>query len=276
MPDWESLMSQAKRDVLVGVDVWADVLSQKLGDRLVYAYAKGSGMKSWDSPIDYVPILSDVDIHLKLRDEKYQGLYPASKNVFDDSMDMSLAYEEGFLKRSSDHLHVPRSQLVVLDKLTEMVVYVPPKKNQVHPMLGQVPEPTLPDADTIRRIDLQNIYAMEEFIERVPSRVVDRTGLDFWSVIREMTYRVSPAPVRLLSQTHDSPIDLWGLNRSEICTELKRQNYDSIAEHYRTYYLASWDLFLSDFNDSQAFREVLTHGYYTLLKSLQAAKEMAR
>ncbi|TFF91227.1 hypothetical protein EU545_04990 [Candidatus Thorarchaeota archaeon] len=269
-------MSQAKRDVLMSVEVWTDVLEQYLGNHLVYAYAKGSGMKSWGSPIDYVPILSDVDIHLKLRDKNNQGLFPASKDVFDDSMKLSLAYEEEFLKRSSEHLHVPRSQLVVLDKLTEMVVYVPPKKSQVYPMVGEIPEPVLPEADAIRRIDLQNIYAMEEFIERIPSRVSDRSGLDFWSVIREMTYRVSPAPVRLLSQTHDSPIDLWGLNRSDISRELRNESYGDIAEHYRAYYLAAWNLFLSAFTDLKAFRTTTSQGYYALLKTLQAAKEMER
>lgn len=273
MPDWDSLMNEAKLDVQASVEVWAAVLHENVGGRLSYAYAKGSGMKIWDSPIDYVPILSDVDIHLKLGDG--QSLFPASNGHFEESMKMSLAYEEEFLKRRPEHLHVPRSQLVVLDKLIQMIVYVPPKKNQVHPMFGEIPEPVLPDADAVRRTDLQNIYAMEEFIERLPNRVVDRTGLDFWSLIREMTYRVSPSPVRFLSQTHDSPIDLWGFNRSDICGELEKVGYESIAEHYRAYYLAAWALFLSGFTDLRAFRATTSHGYYTLLECLKGAKSLA-
>ena len=32
-------------------------------------YFKGSAQKRWDSPVDYVPEVSDVDIHVLLRDD---------------------------------------------------------------------------------------------------------------------------------------------------------------------------------------------------------------
>src|SRR5699024_3931053 len=37
-------------------------------DQIEGIYLKGSATKPWESPLDYVPELSDVDIHLLLRD----------------------------------------------------------------------------------------------------------------------------------------------------------------------------------------------------------------
>ena len=42
------------------------LVTDNFGNELKYAYTKGSGIKPWDTPIDYVPILSDIDIHFML------------------------------------------------------------------------------------------------------------------------------------------------------------------------------------------------------------------
>lgn len=46
------------------VTALADALVDRFGDRISHIWVKGSAQKRWDGPVDYVPELSDVDIHL--------------------------------------------------------------------------------------------------------------------------------------------------------------------------------------------------------------------
>jgi hypothetical protein len=271
MPDWDSLMARAKEDVLASVEAWTTVLSETLGNWLSYAYAKGSALKRWDSPIDYVPVLSDVDIHINLKQDA--SLFYSSEDPFSDALHMSRSYEREFLMRKPEHLHVPRSQVIVLDKLVKLVDFVPADLDKVRVLIGDPPQDELPAAERIREIDLKNILQLEEFLERMPHRVSDRVGMDFWQLIREMAFRVSPTPVRLLSQTHDSPLELWSLNRTRICEALETEGYTEISKHYRGFYEQGWELFLSGFTDLDAFRETTRNGYYVLNLCLEAARE---
>jgi hypothetical protein len=98
----------------------------------------------------------------------------------------------------------------------------------------------------------------------MPRSMFDRTGMDWWSTIRPMTWRVSPTPVRLITQTHSDPIDVWSWNRTNIREALHQREYEKIAEHYYGFYDTGWKLFLSGFSDLKAFRETTVHGYYVL------------
>jgi len=270
MLDWESLVDTTRADIKVCLDAWSYVLQKFLNQRIEYAYAKGSALKPWDSLIDYVPIISDVDIHIILRDSG--GLFPDSEDTFADAMNLSHEYEDQFTKMQPEHLHIPRSQLVLIDKLSEIINYVPPRAQDVRMIIGEFSEPAFPSKDTIRSIDYENLLSLAEFVNRIPNRVVDRTGLDFWSIIREMTWRVSPSPIRLLTQTAEDPLDVWSWNRTRITKELHVQGYDAIADHYRNYYTAGWNLFLSGFTSSSDFRQTMTNGYYVLQKCFKAVR----
>ncbi len=272
MFDWELFIETMKADIQSCLDAWISVLRKSLGPRLKYAYAKGSALKHWDSPIDYVPIISDVDIHIMLQDSN--GLFPNSEDTFADSMTLSQEYENRFMEIRTEHLHIPRSQLILIDKLAEIVNYVPPRAQDVRIIHGEFPEPIFPTISTIRNIDRENLLSLTDFVSRIPNRIVDRVGLDFWSIIREMTWRVSPSPIRLLTQTAEDPIDVWSWNRTRIVKELRMQGHDAIADHYRDYYNAGWKLFLSGFTSSADFRQTLANGYYVLQKCLKAAESI--
>ena len=272
MFEWEPLVDTTKADIQACLDVWTSVLQISLGLRIKYAYAKGSALKPWDSSIDYVPIISDVDIHIMLQDSN--GLFPNSDDTFAEAMALSQEYEARFMEIRPEHLHIPRSQLVLIDKLSEILNYVPPRVQDVRIIIGEFPEPFFPTMDTIRRIDHENLLSLTDFVSRIPNRIVDRTGFDFWSIIREMTWRVSPSPIRLLTQTAEDPIDVWSWNRTRIVRELRVQDYDAIADHYRDYYTAGWKLFLSGFTSSADFRQTLSNGYYVLQKCIKAVENI--
>jgi hypothetical protein len=56
---------QLRREIRLMVQAVAGSLREVFGDSKVRAiWFKGSAQKQWESPMDYVPSLSDVDIHV--------------------------------------------------------------------------------------------------------------------------------------------------------------------------------------------------------------------
>ncbi|MGV9170503.1 MAG: hypothetical protein ACOC38_11255 [Promethearchaeia archaeon] len=270
MPDFKDLQAAAKRDVDVALEVWTSILERGFTSDIEYAYAKGSATKAWDSPIDYVPVISDLDIHVKRSD----GTFFHEDDEFAEAMNISREYEKAFLKSRPDRLHIPRTQLVSMQRLEELVNYVPPRKQDVKMLIGDFEKQDFPPESRIREIDRSNLLSDEEFLNDMPMMVVDRTGLDFWNAIRRMNWRVSPAPARLLSQLHDNPIETWAWNRSTIVRNLEKHSYDKIGELYTDFYMSAWDLFLSDLKGLEEYRLVVESGYYLLGECIQQLKRL--
>ncbi len=272
MPDWSNLQKRARSDVHVAFDAWVTVLSEELGNRIQHAYAKGSALKTWDSPIDYVPTLSDIDIHIMLDDAN--PLFSGTSESFEEALNLSKRYEDEFLIQHPENLHIPRSQIMTINRLESTLQYVPPRKQDLHVLMGDIPEPDFPTDTAIRRIDKQNLMDYDNFIESLPRRLFDRTGFDYWTIVRELVWRVSPCPVRLLSQIADDPLDVWSWNRTRIEEELRSNGYNEISDHYRDFYINGWNLFLSVFTSSEAYRNCISGGYYTLVKCREEVKKI--
>ncbi len=259
MTDFERLHEMARADVAACIEVWKEILEQL---DIEYAYVKGSAIKKWESSIDYVPEISDVDIHVYSRNET-RFLRPPDE--FIHAMKISEDYERRFHEVQQEFLHFPRSQIMEINQLKENIVeYVPPRIDDTMILFGEIEQEKLPDIDSIRRIDLANLQGLKEFLTSLPMRVVDRAGFDFWSIIRVMAWRVSPSPVRILSQTHNDPTDLWSWNKTRIEQELRNQDYEQIADSYRGFYESGWDLFLSEFKSREAFRSTVMYGHNLL------------
>ncbi|MHA1576236.1 MAG: hypothetical protein ACTSU3_02635 [Candidatus Thorarchaeota archaeon] len=261
MLNYSELQKQARAEIKTGMEIWTNILQETFGERLRYAYAKGSAVKSWDSIIDYVPEISDIDIHFRfttLEDTIF------SEDPFSQAMTISSEYERRFLEELPDAFHMPRTQLFLIDLLMEDVDYVPPRMSDIHVMIGTPKQIPLPSVDTIRSIDTSQLQSLETYLKTLPMSVIDRAGFDFWSIIRRMTWRVSPSPVRLLTQTHPDPLEVWSWNRSTIVKELEKQGLDDIANAYINFYKTGWQLFLSDFKDNKAFRDMVKYGYEVL------------
>ena len=272
MPDWDDLMKQAKEDVLCAIDIWSGVLEETFGSRLRYAYAKGSALKCWKSPIDYVPVLSDLDMHIMLNDS--DPLFPATQDGFSSSIKSAQKYEARFLEERKDHLHIPRSQVVHVNPALDDETFILPQVSDVHIMVGSPEDGRLPKIEEVRRNDANEILALAEFLDDQPRQAFDRVGLDFWTMLRRMNWRVSPGPVRLLTQNHPSPLYVWKWNRTRIVKELRLNKYDSIADSYQKFYDTGWTLFLSKFSSYSDFRNIVVYGYEVLQKCLDALHSM--
>ena len=272
MQDYSELMEKARDDTRVAMEVWAEILPQFFGSRLEYVYVKGSALKPWDSHIDYVPTISDVDIHLGLKDD--QPLFGNTPNDFDTAVSLSRQCEEEFLRRRPDHLHVPRMQVIETRFLLQSEKYTPPRPEDIKILYGEPHLQELPSPDIIRAGDLERIFDEKEFVDDLPRRILDRTGLDWWAIIRTMCWRVSPSPVRILTQSHPDPIEVWSWNRTTIHRELLKEGYDTIAYYYHSFYQSGWNLFLSEFKGLSEFRIVANNGYYVLHECLKEALEI--
>ncbi|MHA1218960.1 MAG: hypothetical protein ACTSO5_09805 [Candidatus Heimdallarchaeaceae archaeon] len=104
--------------------------------------------------------------------------------------------------------------------------------------------------------------------------MIDRTGLDLWTMVRRMNWRISPAPIRLLSQYHDKPLDLWELNRTKMVKELEKQEFYLIAESYKDYYYEGWITFMEDFTNSQSLRRLISSGFEVMKLCLEEARKL--
>jgi hypothetical protein len=268
MVDREELMKEARRDVDICLKIWSVILEEYLGDSLSYAYAKGSCVKKWDNPIDYAPLLSDVDVHVSTTD----GEKPGVKKSVREALQCSERYEDLFKSERPDHVHLPRMQIIGVDALINSteIEYVPPKLESVKVLYGKPKQEPIPADDTIRQIDRRSIERQEEFLLPLPYRLFDRTGLDFWGMLRcgGFGWRVAPSPYRLLSQRYPEPIEVWSWNRTKVCEELSKMGYQKISKLYTSFYDNCWKIFLSDFKDSKAFRDVIIDGYGVLNECL--------
>jgi hypothetical protein len=261
-----------RRDVDVCIEVWSGVLRESLGPRVLYAYLKGSAAKRWDTFMDYVPLVSDVDIHVKVAND--DDFFPAEES-FDWAMELSSSYEERFKAANPTCLHVPRTQIMIINEIQKWEDYVPSKPGEVRPIFGELAEENPQPPEEIRQIDLKRLREDGKVIGQLHKSVLDRTGLDFWATLRQrLTYRVSPSPYRLLSQLSSHPLEIWALNRTTVHSELKKAGYDELGTIYRSYYRTGWELFDSGMNSYSALRKMVSLGYHVIATSLELAEEL--
>lgn len=268
-------LEQVRRDVDCCIEIWTEILSKDLQDRVENAYAKGSCVKHWDSPIDYVPVFSDVDIHIKLRDGR--NFYPDSYEGFVESLSTTEAYERRFRERNSDSVHLPRVQVVLLNpNLSDPDFMLPWDLGVIRPMVGEPRLDAPPDPGHLRRMDMRNLLNQVDVLEALPLSACERTGLDYWILVRRLGWRVSPTPVRLLSQVVEDPLRVWGLNRTDVCEELEAHGFGDVSTSCKEYYLSGWEAFRSDFRDSSAMREALKAAYRVLETTIKHAMKLSK
>ncbi|MEM7415688.1 MAG: hypothetical protein AAF389_09355 [Gemmatimonadota bacterium] len=217
-------------------------------------YVKGSAYRPWDSAIDYVPGVSDVDIHVRIS--------PAAPHPR-RSIDLALAVGERarvlFRARNPRPVHVPRAQLIFLDEIESMPGYLPSPVGSVRtlhgtPYLGAEAEMYRDTAPEDRlRFDVDRDFVLVD----LPGKVVDRPGLALWNVIERLTWRVGPTGPRVLTQLGADPFVVWATHRTAIVNELVDRGCEAVAEAYIGYYEAGWKGFESSFQAPEPARDAI-------------------
>ena len=144
-----------KSEVQAMINAVRGALLEELGEaRIRGIYHKGSGNRQWISALDYVPEISDVDIHLWFHNdrevERLRDIATALK--------IQGAIENRYLASVQEPIHMPRPQLIILNELKRRENYIPSPLSSVDTIFGEdyPDEHDKSDAE-IREIDAEQM-----------------------------------------------------------------------------------------------------------------------
>ena len=267
-PDHERLRSEAG----CLAECFLDQLLALIPEEEVRAmYLAGSVVKGWESPLDYVPEVSDVDMHVWFYDD---AAWPRYLGTVAQALKVQQGVEARFAARVARPLHQPRPQLIVMNKMmAEIEGFIHPPRSTVSVLYGEdYPEADYSDPDAIRRDDSASLVEEGGWVDKMPLQVVDKPGRYLRESLRVLSWRVSPAGPRVL---HVSGLDTgraWSMNRTRVTLALRYMGLASLADDYTTFYLSSWDYFLSGFNDSDAGRSAILAAARVLAESAEMGR----
>ncbi len=261
------LNDSVRKDISIALTVWKELLNEFLPDGIEYIFTKGSSSKPWETDIDYVPLISDVDIHIKLYNNKKKLL--STTNGFNQAVFFTTNYEKWFsteCKRiNHKKIHLPRVQIVQIESHGRKGYVVPPRNKDIIWIQGSFPFPEEMDHNKLRDMDKKSLLQEKPFIDSIPDIFFEQSGFDYYTLLYRLCSRMSPCPIRLLTQVlPDNPHDIWALNKSSIFKLLQKNGFTTIAENFEQFYLNGWRLFESSFMDMNVFRMMIKNGYFLL------------
>ena len=259
-PEWDSRYPDRDRlryEVECLAACFLEQLLETIPEREVRGfYYKGSSKKVWESPLDYVPEVSDVDMHLWFHDDDAWHRY---LDTIPQAMEVQKGVEARFRARTPEPLHEPRPQLLVMNKLlAEIDEFVYSPRSTVTVLYGEeYPKGDYTDSDAIRRYDCANLLRDDEWVGQSGLQVVDKPGRYLWQALRAVTWRVSPTGPRVLHVLGVETEDAWSMNRTTVARAMRDRGFGSLADGYIDYYLSSWRYFLSGLTDTDAGRSAI-------------------
>ena len=248
-----------RREVQAMVQAILHVLLCEIGeDSLRGVYFKGSGQRKWDTLLDYVPELSDVDIHVWFDDGKWAETGGID---LETSLRIQAGIQNAYHEAIADPIHLPRPQIIPLNQLKQDIEYVPPPPGGVQVIFGENM-----DADVrlspaeIRRIDADRLAVDGAAIASLPLKAIDRPGRYIWTALAYLSWRVSPTGARVLDLLGMDPDETWRMNRTAVISALRARDQDLLADRLSEYYIRAWDYFLSGYRDDEAARHMIRSG----------------
>lgn len=262
-----------RAEVEAYVDLVDEVLTDAVGiGALRGLYYKGSSAKAWDSALDYVPEVSDVDFHVWFRsDDDVKRVFRSMETA----LDVQARLERGYAERVPEPFHTPRPQFVVLNDIVDQPDYTPPDPSLVRVLKGEPLARQTYDTERIREVDCRMALSHEGFVEKLPASAIDKPGRLLWKVLRDLTFRVSPAGPRAVHLLGGQTELAWESNRTAIYSALIDLEAEEIAEGYAGYYLAGWRYFLSGWEDTDAGRDAIRCGLNVLALTVDVARAWA-
>jgi hypothetical protein len=228
-------------------------------------FFKGSAFKVWDDLVDYVPEVSDVDIHVWFEaDDGFDKTFP----TLEAALEFSAKAGARFFAACPKPLHVPRVQLIALNELLRYEAFVSNPAGNPHSHFGlEYPSGQNLDPDVIRATDSRNLLEEAEQVLNVikPERMVDKHSKDFRSILCDLGERVGPLASRAMSLLGASSEEAWGgHNRSNLLLKLEAQGQHDLVSSIRGFYWNAWTYFLSQNRDGDAARNAIRHAVNAL------------
>jgi hypothetical protein len=259
-----------RREVECMVGAYVDELLRKIPEsELAGMYFKGSAQKEWTSPLDYVPELSDVDVHVLFGDDEGAVKYLGSP---EQALELQAAVEAAYLAEVPRPLHVPRPQLLVLNSLLNDADFVQTPAEAITVLRGRhYPEGAPLEADRVRALDAKRLSGQAEYITRFPMHAVDKPAKYLREALRGIVWRVSPTGPRALHLLGASFAEVWTANRTRVVALLEELDEREFADRYTQFYLSGWDYFLSGCGDHDAGRRALLAGIDVIRRGIEIA-----
>ena len=263
------MLTSFRDDVQIAIKIWNELLLEQFFDDIDYIYVKGSAVKPWKSIIDYVPQISDIDIHVKIRNDHPSELVQPS---LETSLKVGPEYEKRFIKFNVNsrrsYNHIPRIQMVLLNNVLDRKFnFVFPRIKDIHILYGEPHFPEEVSGDYIRNQDREELLKLPVLLQKSYKNLLDRSDpLEMYILLRRICFVISPSPVRLLTQLlqDQDPYDIWTWNRSTIKQNLEVCNLRDLASEYSQYYTLGWDLYNKKFQDTDLFVKVIVKGLSAL------------
>lgn len=247
---------------------YVDALLRKVPEsELAGMYFKGSAQKEWDSPLDYVPELSDVDVHVLFAADEGAAKYLGSP---EQALELQAAAEAAYFAKVPRPLHVPRPQLLVLNSFLNDADFGQTPAEAITVLHGRdYPEGALLEADRVRALDAKRLAGEAEYITRFPMHAVDKPAKYLREALRGMVWRISPTGPRVLHLLGAQFAEVWTANRTKVVALLEDLGEREFADRYTRFYLSGWDYFLSAYGDHDAGRRALLAGIDVLRRGVE-------
>ena len=275
-PTWDSRYPDPDR-LRQEVDCLAECYAEALLDSIPRSelrgvYLKGSAKKLWESPLDYVPEVSDVDMHVWFHGD---DTWRSHLGILPQALDVQRKAELCYRAKIDRPLHEPRPQLIVMNKMVaELPDFVLSPRATVHVLFGEeYPEGDYGEPDRIRRADCNRLIADAEYLTNLPLQVVDKPGQYLWESVRGLVWRVSPIGSRVLHISGVDTEEAWSLNRTRIVPRLNELGHGSLADAYTRFYLSAWDYFLSGYEDTDAGRSAIGAAADAVTQGAEVARD---
>ncbi|MDE2717070.1 MAG: hypothetical protein OXI33_08645 [Chloroflexota bacterium] len=273
LPDWNDGYPDPERlrhEVSCMSDAIVETLLDNIpSDEIQAIYLKGSAKKRWDTPIDYVPEASDLDVHVWFHDDELESsLFSDLDQAFKVQRDIGVR----FRRKCPLPIHTPRPQIMILNTLLRRPGYMHSPPDSARVLFGEdYPVADYSGADEIERYKCHDMLALADIVDRYPYRVFDRPDKYLTELLRDLSYRVSPIGPIILQLAGIDPMTAWSMNRTRVTRALEEIGEGDLAEPYVGYFLARWRWFLSANDDLDAVRDTVR----SALAVLDRAKSVA-
>jgi len=261
--------SVLRKDIDALIYAFMNVLFQNVPKKDVDTiYFKGSASKKWESVIDYVPNVSDVDLHVRLRSySSYNKLL-----CIENSLKFVKSVEKEFFKLNPKHYHMPRLEMNIYSFVKDKLDYLPTPKTSVKIIYGTTPyDYILPDRKKLLKRAREQIFGTEKFLNKLPMRTMDKDSSSLLGYIKDMCRQITnvvPNTLTILGLSYD---DSWKDNRTTIYNHLLRLGKKALAKNFADFYYYAWQYELT--YDADNCRKSITSGYYVFEECMAIAKK---
>src|SRR5579884_4565920 len=282
VPAWDDSFPEPTR-LRTEVEAAADALIAALCNlvpmsEIAGLYVKGSSVKSWDSPLDYVPSLSDVDVHVLYASSETHGRY---FNSLDQAAGLSRSIETRYHRTVAEPMHITRVQLVVANDLYRQPDFIPSPAKTVRVRHG-LPYPEAPVAaqDLERSRDTSRKRLRSEAtgqrLGTLPGKVADEFGPHLRRQMRELSWRVAPTGPRVLEVLGVPFQTAWSSNRTKLCRLLVENGESDLASAYASFYLNGWRYYLTGDQNGEPARQAILAASRVLTRGWEIGGEETR